>query len=71
MYNEGLGYRRGDLSLLTCFGESITGQSKNNGLVYEPLAGKFAIFGRRNMGFAAYSIFSSPLTGGPVKFLFP
>ena len=39
VYNEGLGYRRGDLSLLTSFGESITGQSKNNGLVYEPLAG--------------------------------
>ena len=61
VYNEGLGCRRGDLSLLTFSGESITGQSKNNGLINEPLAGKFAIFWRRNMTFAAYAIFSSPL----------
>ena len=60
VYNEGLGCRRGDLSLLTFFGDSITGQSKNNGLIYEPLAGKFAIFWRRNMTFSLCH-FSSPL----------
>lgn len=69
VYNEGLGCRRGDLSLLTFFGESITGQSKNNGLIYEPLAGKFAIFWRRNMTLSLCHFFFTFELGIPVTFL--
>ena len=69
VYNEGLGCRRADLSLLTFFGESITGQSKNNGLIYEPLDGKFANFWRRNMTLSLrYFLFTFEL-GIPVTFL--
>lgn len=69
VYNAGLGCRRGDLSLLTFSGESITGQSKNNGLIYKPLAGEFAIFWRRNMALSLCHFFFTFELGIPVTFL--